>query len=131
MGGEDERTPGIAAIALMLLGLMPLSARSAAQTPRAPVLLFNMSLQNGTRLPLGQNSLELQMSTFSTPFHAQRAGCRRLNDHRTWLRQFVVVCPNALVNSRTASASTPNIRVFGITLPFSSQWVYSKTSQHR
>ena len=61
--------PGIAAIALVSLslgthgayarqaGAAPVPARGPVQPPPAPVQLFNMTLQNQTRLGLTQNSV--------------------------------------------------------------------------
>ncbi len=49
------KTIRIAAIAIILLAPMPASIY--AQQPAAPQQLFNMTLQNETRLPLGQNSV--------------------------------------------------------------------------
>ena len=72
-------TPRLAAFAVMLFSLgtcrtyaeqagaaPPAPARGAVQLPAVPVLLFNMTLQNQTRLPLTQNAvttpnIELQL----------------------------------------------------------------------
>ena len=65
-----SKTLGIAAIAVLLLSLgagwtdaqqaaaaPPAPARGAIQPPPVPVQLFNMTLQNQTRLPLTQNTV--------------------------------------------------------------------------
>src|SRR5262245_10709961 len=64
-----KKTRCVAAIAVVLLssshgsayaqqaGAPPAAGRGAAQAPAVPVMLFNMTLQNETRLPLTQNSI--------------------------------------------------------------------------
>ena len=44
-------------IAIVALTAVPLAAQAPAQRPAAPVQLFNLTLQNQTRLPLAQPSL--------------------------------------------------------------------------